>query len=130
MALRKAGFFRELRHGDPVGPSLAHQRDRVAAPDRARIAQYLRGGSVLASTGKFVDDWFEASNVDIAPLDVRTDGTWVWPGDLPYYVERYGVALPEELHRHMANQEWSARELTQAELLAAEQSMFSEAQEE
>jgi len=126
MALRRAGFFRELRHGDPVGPSLLEQRGGIAAADSARVARYLSGGSVLATTGRFVDDWLEPSNASIAPLNVRTDGAWVWPGDLQFYVERYGVALPEEFLQHMAVHEWCARELTQDELLVAEESMFSE----
>lgn len=125
MPLRKAGFFRELRHGDPNGPSLPDARERIPPIERPRIAGYLRGGSVLASTGRAVGDWFETSNTAVAPMNIRTDGVWVWPGDLAFYVERYGVAVPEELVAFMASRSWVAKVLTEEELQVAEQSMFS-----
>jgi len=71
-----------------------------------------------------VDDWFDKNSIDIANLEVRTDGVWVWPGDLPYYVRRSGVEVPAEMLAHMAKRGWTAPPLTQEELLAAEKKHF------
>jgi hypothetical protein len=120
MAIHKAGFFRELRHGDPSGPSLVECRDSLELNARAKVARYLRGGSVLATTGTMAGDWFNPSDTAVAPLEVRTDGTWAWPADLAYYVERYGVGLPLEMLDHMASHSWKASALSTEELLTAE----------
>ena len=38
-------------------------------------------------------------------LDV-VHGQWVWQGGLAYYVETYGVGLPEEFVEHMKASAW------------------------
>ena len=35
-----------------------------------------------------------------------TDGTWVWPGALLYYVASYHVRLPERFRSHAAASNW------------------------
>ncbi len=57
MVLHEAGFFRELSDGNPSGPSLEESRDKLPQELRPLAAQYLRGGSVLASTLGVLDDW-------------------------------------------------------------------------
>ena len=37
---------------------------------------------------------------------IRTDGFYAWPDSLAYYVERYQVALPDELEEHMSARGW------------------------
>ena len=44
-----------------------------------------------------------------SPDDI-TDGTWIWPADLVYYVENYDLQLDEEFIKHMAKQSWSVPE--------------------
>jgi len=120
MAIHRAGFFRELRHGDPSGPLLVKCRDSLELNARAKVARYFRSGSVLATTGTMAGDWFNPSDTAVAPLEVRTDGTWAWPGDLAYYVEKYGVGVPLEMLDHMVSRGWKAPELSGEELLTAE----------
>ena len=35
-----------------------------------------------------------------------TDGEWLWPGDLSYYVRKYALKLPEEFVETMQKNEW------------------------
>lgn len=94
--LRRAGFFRELPHGDPAGPSL---RDEVRdLPDRAEVARYLEGGALLiGSPGLAFDVLAPQVSQPIGPSHLLTDGDWVWPADYAYYVLTYGAPIPEEL---------------------------------
>ena len=101
MALKRAGFFRELTHGDPEGPSIQRFANVFKAGENLVAARYLSGGAILATTGTFVDDYFEPSHTSVAPADIRTDGVWVWPADLAYYVEKYSVLVPEDFLLHM-----------------------------
>ena len=95
MARKRVGFFRELPHGDPDGPSLHDARRESAAEDEAAILGYLARGAVHAlSPGPVWDVLDESGPVGTASL--LTDGEWVWPEDLAHYVEKYHVRLPAE----------------------------------
>ena len=120
MTLLRAGFFRELHHGDAMGPSIGDARHALAAKAARDVATYLKGGSVLAATGQTTTDFFDATKT-AGPLEVRTDGRWLWPADLAYYVERYAVDLPTEFLAWMSSNAWQCRVLSQEELLAAVQ---------
>jgi hypothetical protein len=115
MTMKKAGFFRELRHGDRDGPSLEESKNNV---DEPKTVEYLKSGAVIATTGRRVGDVLDPEHTDVADLAVLTDGEWVWPADLAYYVDRYGVALPAEFVSHMRALDWRPPELTDDELAA------------
>ncbi len=92
------GFFAELRHGMPEGGSI---RNALATPlnarDRVVVAQYLRSASVLVATSQRAGDALDISLADVSGISIRTDGLAMWPEDLAYYVETYGVAVPDDL---------------------------------
>jgi hypothetical protein len=114
--MKRIGYFRELRHGEPDGPSLIAARDRLDPALRTQVAGYLKAGGVLATTGALTDDWFTKER-RVAPLESRTDGVWVWPADLAYYVEHYGTEVPAEFIRHTEAHGWVAPMLTDEELI-------------
>ncbi|HEY1370396.1 MAG TPA: hypothetical protein VGF23_24920 [Gaiellaceae bacterium] len=120
MTLERAGFFRELRHGNPDGPSLAEGRDALPPDERDRIAGYLRDGEVLATTGQRVGDALDPERTDVAELAILTDGDWVWPADLAYYVATYGVELPAAFVDAMRARSWQLPALSEDELVAVE----------
>ena len=96
MTLKSVGFYRELRHGDPDGPSLAAARDGLTGCDVETLAGYLNGAETLAATGSLTDDAPDPVRTGVARLEIATDREWVWPRDLAYYVRAYRVALPPE----------------------------------
>ena len=61
-----------------------------------KIVKYLQSGIVLAACGSVVEDIINPQNGIIGTPDDLTDGTWMWPADLSYYVERYDLKLDEE----------------------------------
>lgn len=121
-----AGSFRELSDGDPSGPSLENSKDKLPQEQRQRAGQYLRGGSVMVTTtGGLVDDWFDGTP-GIARQEVRTDGEWAWPGHYAYYVEKYGVDIPQEFLDHMSRRGWIAPELTEAQLMEVGEQFYQQ----
>ncbi|WP_233104237.1 hypothetical protein [Haliangium ochraceum] len=105
--LLKVGFFRELDHGDHQGPSLEHDKAESAAPDEERIAAYLDAGHLYIAATGFVEDWFADDEVVIGPPHLLTDGVYVWPADLPYYVRNYHVRLPKAFTIHVAGNDYT-----------------------
>ena len=116
MTLSKAGFFRELRHGDPNGPSLGEAQGELDEAQQAAVLRYLESATTLAATPGYVGDALDpveqfdrlARPEDRRRVDVA--------GDLAYYVRRYRVGLPEPFLRHMAALGWVPPVLSSAEL--------------
>ena len=42
------------------------------------------------------DDVIDSSKGTAGTPTVYTDGKWIWPGDLAYYVKNYHLELPQE----------------------------------
>ena len=102
-ALIQIGWFHELEHCDYEGVSLERARAESAAPDEERIAAYLDAGHLYIAATGFVEDWFADDEIMIGAPHLLTDGVYVWPADLPYYVRNYHVRLPKAFMIHVAN---------------------------
>ncbi len=98
--LIKIGFFQDLDHGDIDGPSLEAKRADQPAPDEDRLAAYLDAGHLYIASPGFVEDMISDDEIMIGPPHLLTDGIYVWPGDLPYYVRTYHVRLPTAFVAH------------------------------
>lgn len=46
---------------------------------------------------------------------MMTDGVWLWPGELPYYVAAHGVDLPAEFVDRMRQSGWAIPPMSEAE---------------
>ncbi|MDX2730990.1 hypothetical protein [Streptomyces sp. PA03-2a] len=125
MATENLGFFKEFPHGDVEGPSLLECVAKGDVRIQALIADYLEGGAMLAVTAQRVLDVLSDERRDAGPLAIMTDGVWMWPADLAYYVRRYNIALPEDFISHARSLNWVAPDLSPADLLAIEEEMFS-----
>jgi hypothetical protein len=104
MTSTELGFFRELRHGDPLGPSIADALDDPLAPGlREAVARYLEQGTVIVATTARADDVVDPTTRDVSGINVMSDGDYVWSEDLAYYVRTYGARVPDELVRRAKN---------------------------
>jgi hypothetical protein len=113
--------FHELRRGRTTRALLVDMRDRLPADVRSRVVQYLKGGTRWGWHSPCI--WYDpldSSHVE-GGLALLTDGRWVWPNTLVYFVERYAVDLPGEFLDHMAANEWAPPELDQEELARLQQ---------
>ena len=71
--------------------------------DRGLMFDVLQPGQRLDVVSR--DDQ-RSSALGVQPGMVLTDGTWVWPGVLPYYVAVYHLRLPECFLQFAAKQQW------------------------
>ena len=96
----RVGFYKELKHGRPDGESLTAALSTSAGPDDTKLVQYLKAGTtMMVAPGPMRD--VLAANVIIGTLEIRTDGTYAWPSDLPHYIERYHARVPAEFTQHV-----------------------------
>ena len=119
MTLRMVGNYRELPHGEQDGPSIS-ERKQYDAPVKLHLLTYLTSGPVLAASGSVVVDYFDGSQ--IGPLNLQTDGRWVWYSDLAHYLDKWDVELESAFIDHVL----SARlaDLGAVDLDAAERLFF------
>jgi len=104
--LLRVGFFSELRHGDPQGPSLAGCRREQRSPHEDEIVRYLTEAPVLIASPGPVSDVLDPTAGFVGTRSIHTDGVWCWPGDLAHYVRRYHVALPSAFLEHLLSRGW------------------------
>jgi hypothetical protein len=82
--------------GQPVAPPT-----RLPAGERRAVAEYLRSAPVVVAAFGVATDPFDPERPEVVPLDVHTDGEWVWSESLAYYALRYGYPPQRELLEHI-----------------------------
>lgn len=100
--MEAVGFFAEFSGSGPslvgrMGPPYAWQE---------HIARYLANGTVVWVVPEVVEDPFLGGE-SAGTRSVRTDGEWVWPGELAHLVRRHGVEVPEVFVEHMRSHDWT-----------------------
>ena len=107
MNLITIGYYKEMPHGNQTDPSI---KDFVGKEDKAlaaKISSYLSSGISLAVTPGIVNDVIDPDKGIAGSPTAYTDGTWVWPGDLAYYVMNYRLKLPDEFTKTMQENNWT-----------------------
>lgn len=79
---------------------------RLHERERAAVAAYLRGAPLVAVAYGFDPDPFDPLRPQVVPLNVRTDGDWVWSESLAYYADRYGIGPEPDLMAHLARRQY------------------------
>lgn len=96
--IRPVGFFTELSPGWGL-PEDGSIKDAVRSsgePDERRILGYLRSGTEIWSEMSAGPDVLAPEAPNMTGIgSLITDGTWLWRDDLPYYIARYHVSLPD-----------------------------------
>lgn len=106
MTLRRQGFYKEMPHGDESDPSIYEFIDKNEKSEIDNICKYLKGGRVLVSCGGITQDVINPQNGSAGCPDMLTDGIWLWPGDLAYYVKQYYLKLDDEFIQTMRDNHW------------------------
>ncbi|BCL22281.1 hypothetical protein ACPCBX_22700 [Streptomyces tuirus] len=118
--IRPVGFFSELSPGwglaetgsikDAVRPS--------GEPDESSILVYLRNGTGIWSEMSAGPDVLDQNAPELTGIgSLYTDGTWLWREDLPYYVTKYHLALPDEFVQHIRTLEHKAPAVPESRLI-------------
>jgi hypothetical protein len=113
--LKRVGFFRELRHGEPDGPSLrVLQREHSGAYERELVGYLTQGIPFIVSPGPVWDVFDQGGPIGTG--SILTDGAWAWPDDLSYYLQMYHVVLPDEFVNYAMMNTWRVPKITRAQL--------------
>lgn len=100
------GRFRELDRNDSrSGPSLEIAKRPHPATDENNVVGYLKSGVLLEHTDEEAIDACDGEH-SLGPLDYLTDGLYVWPSDLVYYVRHYHARLPRAFMIRARNNGW------------------------
>ncbi|WP_410663432.1 hypothetical protein [Amycolatopsis sp. lyj-84] len=65
------------------------------------VLEYLRAATTLLTTPDTMDDVWEPGRGRVVPMNFRTDGTWIWPDTVEYYLEEHGLAPESRLLAHV-----------------------------
>lgn len=107
------GFFKELYGCEQSTESIKDYVSDNPHPDEKKIIQYLNssenGGIVLC--GPVKDEMKKFFKPTIGGLSISSDGNFQWRSDLPYYIKKYHIKLPEEFIEHMRKHNWTCKNI-------------------
>lgn len=104
--MKRVGFFKELTHGDKNATSIKEIIGQNTLDKEPEIINYLNNGKVFCIAPGGVCDVLDESKGVIESLEILTDGEWIWPSDLSYYLQNYHIKLDEPFIEHIKKNNW------------------------
>ena len=106
MNLTTVGYFKEMSQGKSTDPSIHKMVNRGDAKLIEKICAYLdKGAKIIVCPGVTRDLIDEAAGV-AGTGSACTDGVWLWPDDLSYYVRKYNIFIPDAFLETMKGNNW------------------------
>ncbi len=106
MNLKTVGYFKEMPHGRDTDESIFNYIGKGESADIDNICHFLDDGIIFIATPGIVEDVINPDKGTAGIPNGCTDGTWLWPGDLSYYVKNYNLKLPDEFINTMRQADW------------------------
>ncbi|WP_447008588.1 glycohydrolase toxin TNT-related protein [Saccharothrix isguenensis] len=113
--------FRTARVFDGAGPGgrPSVSRPPVAEADRDLLLSYLDRAPVAVIGRGFDADVLNPDAPALVPVAFQTDGHWIWPAAVGYYLRTYGVPPEPELVERAKAQDFVLPEVTEEVRVAA-----------
>ena len=97
----------------------------IARKDRKKIAEYLRSGTVVFAIMEHTTDVLnDRFGVDGGSA-IDTDGTYYWRPDTAWYVEEYGISLPNAFLAHAEALQWRVPAVTEERILEIDTYLYA-----
>lgn len=109
MNLIRQGYYKEMPFAEETDPSIKDSLEKGNPGEISNICSYLNSGIVLITCCGTSTDVINPDNGIAGTPSVMTDGKWVWPGDLDYYVKNYKLGLNPEFVSDMRNSDWNVK---------------------
>ncbi|WP_307832221.1 TNT domain-containing protein [Prauserella cavernicola] len=94
--------FRMARIFDGVGPNgPVINRPELDVEEQDRMLDYLDGAPVVVPGRGYDIDRLANTPESTVPIAFHSDGTWIWPAAVNYYLREYGVAPEPDLLQHI-----------------------------
>lgn len=94
-------------------------RPQLRDGEAPRVLAYLKAGPVVLFAHSYAEDAYYPEKAPAVPLTFATDGAWVWPGAVAYYLERYEMPPEGEFLEHIRARNYEPPEVSEQELEAA-----------
>lgn len=103
-SLKPVGFWRE--HCGDIFPSIFDAEiKKLEICEIEEIENYLVKCPICVASPGIVYSAFNEDKI-AGTSSIKTDGSWVWPDTLPYYVREHGIALPLEFLEHIRHRHY------------------------
>ena len=96
MKLKSVGFYKELSRSDKYKESIFDSINSVNSFEKEKVCKYLEDGLVLVVVPETSEDVINPEKGVTGTSSEKTDGTWLWPEYLSYYVRNYNLKLPDD----------------------------------
>lgn len=106
MKVKSVGYYKEMPCGRNSSYSLFDYLNKEDMDCIENICHYLESGIEFIVSPGITQDVINPENGDAGTSSTYTDGEWIWPGDLAYYVKQYKLKLPSEFVKTMENNGW------------------------
>jgi hypothetical protein len=83
------------------GPSFRPDHPRLEGTDAERLLARLRAAELVLTPPGAMDDVLNPDLPNAVPLGFRSDGQWVWPDAVAYYLKRHRLAPDPGLVAHL-----------------------------
>jgi hypothetical protein len=77
------------------------QRPPVPDAEREAVVRYLRQAPIVLAARSLDPDLMDPQRPSSVPLTYHTDGKWIWPGAVGYYLRAHGLPPEPELVAHI-----------------------------
>ncbi|PPK63264.1 ferredoxin [Actinokineospora auranticolor] len=98
---------------DPDGRPVA-RREPIATGERSALIAYLEQAPVVLAARSYDQDAFDPGREPRVPLTFHTDGTWVWPGAVAYYLREHGLPPEPGFTAHIRANRYAVPEVDEA----------------
>jgi hypothetical protein len=106
--------------GYPNGYPTFNDRPTLSEEERDRLSTYLENAPLVVTREGGDPDLFDRDGVTGIPREYRTDGVWVWPASVAYYLRTHGVAPERGLVEHIRSHDYQIPDIDQRVRDAAE----------
>ncbi|MGW1678110.1 hypothetical protein [Saccharopolyspora sp. NPDC002376] len=89
------------------------ERPELDPTELGPIADYLEKAPIVLAARSYDTDRLDPARNPAVPMTFHTDGSWVWPGAVGYYLRQHGVAPEADLLAHIRNQGFRIPEVTE-----------------
>ncbi|GAA0536732.1 hypothetical protein [Saccharopolyspora thermophila] len=102
--LRTAEVFDD--NGRPIT-----ERPEISPAERDRVVEYLERAPIVLAARSYDTDRLDPNRSPAVPMTFHTDGSWIWPGAVGYYLRQHGVAPEADLVAHIRSRGFQVPEV-------------------
>ncbi|TQS40407.1 hypothetical protein [Cryptosporangium phraense] len=95
-----------------TGPFFHPDHPQVDAAERDALLAYLTGAEAVLLTPGTMVDVVAPDRGAVVPMSFRSDGVWIWPDTVAYYLREHGLAPEPDLAEHIKGADEAPKPLT------------------